>query len=744
MRRLSIRLALGTAALALLLGGANGRVVAAAADTTTVPWHGIISATQSDVSADSSQIHTQSYSVRALVTTSGAGSISWGYNDEIQFLNPGACSVPANDVTEITTGSGSFDHPVTIDVNPDNAVTPTEWVSIDAADITGTQSSGTVTETSTDTCGRVTNTDGSVSLGFSLLVPVTPHQASSENRLSGRVMWQGIGDPQLENLGMFGLTLSMPNSNIDIKYELSDLADTDGDGLLDDVEMTQTHTDPFNPDTDGDGLSDGAEVHSTHTDPNNADTDGDGWGDGTEVGAGTDPLDPNSHPTGTPPGGGGSPTPPVFTTTPSDPTTVRVAPPATTTPVRFDIAAIDSNGAVPVSCDHTSGSVFGVGSTTVTCTASNSAGSTSYAFHVVVQVDQAPLAQDDSFSAMAGVMAPLDVLHNDSDPDHDPIVITNLTSPTCGVAFISGFPGVDEKVLYFPPSGGCAGGASFTYTAGDGFLTSNVAHVSISVAVTNRPPIAKDVTITLGKDGLYGSGNVLASDRDPDDNHLHLVGVHAPIITNPGATVKPRTGQLQCAPNGWCRYLASVDPLTGAALPPPQWFQYAVSDGHGGLSYAHVNIVVGSKNVSRPSAAGFGSGPYVFGCVRTGIVSSCSMTLSRTTSYTYAATVPTVAPEIEDLAGGVCGGVDVIEKGLGVSLDAAAPFVPGLDLLSLGCTAASALAAGLESVVWGAIVNHVINIAAADDCIAFDADGTSSYDWAFPHDQSHDVDSCIP
>jgi hypothetical protein len=60
------------------------------------------------------------------------------------------------------------------------------------------------------------------------------------------------------------------------------------------------------PDTDGDGLSDYLEVVKYGTDPSGADTDGDGFSDGEEVAAGTDPLDPSSHPGASSGGGGGA------------------------------------------------------------------------------------------------------------------------------------------------------------------------------------------------------------------------------------------------------------------------------------------------------------------------------------------------------------------------------------------------------------------------------------------------------
>lgn len=72
--------------------------------------------------------------------------------------------------------------------------------------------------------------------------------------------------------------------------------DTDEDGLSDGAEVLRLRTDPLNPDSDGDMIKDGDEVYIHFTDPLNPDTDGDGFGDFAEVRAGTDPLDPESHP----------------------------------------------------------------------------------------------------------------------------------------------------------------------------------------------------------------------------------------------------------------------------------------------------------------------------------------------------------------------------------------------------------------------------------------------------------------
>ncbi|HAY33607.1 MAG TPA: OmpA family protein [Ignavibacteria bacterium] len=69
--------------------------------------------------------------------------------------------------------------------------------------------------------------------------------------------------------------------------------DTDNDGLMDNEEVNTYLTIPTDSDTDDDGLTDGDEVKVHRTDPKVADTDLGTIGDGVEVGRGTNPLDPS-------------------------------------------------------------------------------------------------------------------------------------------------------------------------------------------------------------------------------------------------------------------------------------------------------------------------------------------------------------------------------------------------------------------------------------------------------------------
>ena len=66
-------------------------------------------------------------------------------------------------------------------------------------------------------------------------------------------------------------------------------SDADGDGLSYTAEI-ELGTDPFNPDTDGDGLVDGIEVRVYGSDPLDVDTDDDTYQDNHEVIEGTSPT----------------------------------------------------------------------------------------------------------------------------------------------------------------------------------------------------------------------------------------------------------------------------------------------------------------------------------------------------------------------------------------------------------------------------------------------------------------------
>lgn len=86
---------------------------------------------------------------------------------------------------------------------------------------------------------------------------------------------------------MIGLSYGNPKKSKPVEKvsapEKIVIADSDGDGLNDDVELSKYNTNPYVADTDEDGLSDGEEVLEYITNPNSADSDSDGLKDGEEV-----------------------------------------------------------------------------------------------------------------------------------------------------------------------------------------------------------------------------------------------------------------------------------------------------------------------------------------------------------------------------------------------------------------------------------------------------------------------------
>ncbi|MGI9243248.1 MAG: LamG domain-containing protein, partial [Verrucomicrobiales bacterium] len=95
------------------------------------------------------------------------------------------------------------------------------------------------------------------------------------------------GDPDMANLGNLA---ELEEHRTDPQD-----ADTDDDDLNDDRELVAM-SDPNLPDTDGDTLLDGIEVDEYMTNPNLRDTDEDGFDDDVEIAQGTDPLDPLDFP----------------------------------------------------------------------------------------------------------------------------------------------------------------------------------------------------------------------------------------------------------------------------------------------------------------------------------------------------------------------------------------------------------------------------------------------------------------
>src|SRR5207244_150060 len=111
----------------------------------------------------------------------------------------------------------------------------------------------------------------------------------------------------------------------------------------------------------------------------------------------------------------------------------------------------------------------------------------------------------DTATTLGGPVS-VHVLANDSDPDGDPLTITDMSSPTDGTAVLNdnGTPDdpTDDFIVY-TPGPGFPGYDSFSYTIDDGQGGTDVALVSITYTPVT---IGDFVWLDLNNNGLQDTG----------------------------------------------------------------------------------------------------------------------------------------------------------------------------------------------------------------------------------------------
>jgi VCBS repeat-containing protein len=136
-----------------------------------------------------------------------------------------------------------------------------------------------------------------------------------------------------------------------------------------------------------------------------------------------------------------------------------------------------------------------------------------------ILVDTAPLAADDSYSTAEdtplAVAAP-GVLANDSDPDGDPLEAALVTDVSNGTLAFN----ADGSFTYTPDLN-YNGPDQFTYSAGDGYLTTT-ATVSLDVTPVNDAPVAVNDSYSTAEDTplVVSAPGVLTNDNDVDGDPL--------------------------------------------------------------------------------------------------------------------------------------------------------------------------------------------------------------------------------
>lgn len=188
---------------------------------------------------------------------------------------------------------------------------------------------------------------------------------------------------------------------------------------------------------------------------------------------------------------------------------------------------------------------------------------------VTVLQNQSPSAVADSYVATAGIPKSLDLLANDTDPDHDDLLISSVsTSPGNQVSIE---PNQKSVLFTFAPT--ATGPAVFTYQISD--PRGGTATGSVTVGLNRVPLMVADSAST--STGVPVIVKVLANDTDPDGDPLTITAVSTP--TQGSTKISDAGKTITFTPN--------ANSSIGTGL---QSFTYSVSDGRGATATGNVSV----------------------------------------------------------------------------------------------------------------------------------------------------------
>jgi hypothetical protein len=182
--------------------------------------------------------------------------------------------------------------------------------------------------------------------------------------------------------------------------------------------------------------------------------------------------------------------------------------------------------------------------------------------------DHTPLAVDDKANVLAGTSATIDVLANDSHPDHAPLTVVQVSSPAHGTVHITD----NGTTVTYAPAANFQGTDTFTYTIADPAGVEATATVTVTVqSITIAPPTFPDAQVqTKYSQQLTASGGTapytfaVTAGTLPQGLTLSSAGLLSGTPTTVGAptftvTVTDKTGLSVPIP-----FTLTVDPLPTA------------------------------------------------------------------------------------------------------------------------------------------------------------------------------------
>jgi VCBS repeat-containing protein len=268
--------------------------------------------------------------------------------------------------------------------------------------------------------------------------------------------------------------------------------------------------------------------------------------------------------------------------------------------VTYVVTATDNCGTPTLTYTIASGSLFAIGSTPVTATATDANGNhVSCTFNVIVN-NNPPVANPDVNTTTEDTPVSGNVLPNDFDIDGHALnvisFVINSASYTPGqtAGFAEGTIVLNANGTYtYTPAPNFNGAVPVvTYYITDGHGGTANATLTINVTPVNDGPVANPDVNTTPEDTPV-SGNVVTNDTDIDGDNLTVTGY---VINGtpyaPGTLVNiPGIGTIVINTNGTYTYTPA--PNFNGAVPV---VTYSITDGHGGTASSTLTINVTPVN----------------------------------------------------------------------------------------------------------------------------------------------------
>jgi Bacterial Ig domain len=220
----------------------------------------------------------------------------------------------------------------------------------------------------------------------------------------------------------------------------------------------------------------------------------------------------------------------------------------------------------------------------------------------VTPVNDAPVANDDNNVGAEQTPITGKLLTNDTDPDGDPLKVTQFivngvttTVPAGTTGVTTTIPAVGSLTVRedgsysftsVPNYNGAVPNITYTVTDGQQAITANL---TINVSATNSAPLAVTDNYTTAEDTPV-TLTPLTADTDPDADTLSITSINGTALTGGAQTIAVPNGTVNITAGGVVSFTPASN-FNGTVTIP-----YVISDGNGGTATANQVITVTPLN----------------------------------------------------------------------------------------------------------------------------------------------------